>query len=289
MNKDYADFVDNLVDKHEDRLDAMLVRLERDIALLASQAPTKDGELFDLAWAVSARQQIKTSFDVILLQGITELYDGDFTDLSNLNYSTLNDIKAFTRLPPEVLVQLKRQKFTGFEEIANTYIDTIATDMYQYTLVGGNREEMIQRLRGHINGVYQASDQDEIEQLVEQAKSDDPKVSEQAINKLHSAYGSDRLGNNLRRYANVYVRDAVNEMNAELTIANAMEAEIEQFKYDGSNINDTREFCRTHKGKTYSMDEINEIWQGDWKGKKAGSPFIVRGGWNCRHYWTPVV
>ena len=69
----------------------------------------------------------------------------------------------------------------------------------------------------------------------------------------------------------------------------AMEAEIEQFKYDGSNINDTREFCRTHKGKTYSMDEINEIWQGDWKGKKAGSPFIVRGGWNCRHYWTPVV
>lgn len=288
MNKQYDDYIDNLISKHEQRLDEALVRLERDIARLASEAPLQDGKLFDLAWAVNARQSIQQAFNRNLLQEFTELYDGDFSELFNLNYDTINAIKPFAKLPPDVLLQLKRQKFTGFEEIANTYIDTLANDMYQYTLVSGDRDEMIARLRGSINGVYQASDQDEIAELVEQAKSDDEQVSEQAIKALHSKYSADKLGNNLRRYANVYVRDAVSELNAELTIASANVAEIDRFKYFGSNIKDTRDFCRKHSGKVYTREEIEQIWQGDWAGKKAGNPYIVRGGWNCRHSFVPI-
>ena len=288
MNSQYASYVENLEQKHEERLDEALTRLEARIARIASDAPLRDGELFDLAWAVQIRSQIQTAFNDELLILFTELYDDDFSEMEFLNYQAMSDIRAFTRLPAEVLQQLKSQKFTGFEEIANTYIDTLARDVYQYTLVGGDKDEMVMRLRGHINGVYQASSQDEIAELVEQAKSDDEEVAKNAINKLHAEYGADKLGNNLRRYANVYVRDAVNEISAEITIANAREAEFTEFRYSGSNIKDTRDFCRTHQNKTYSIDEIYEIWERDWKGKKAGDPFIVRGGWNCRHYWTPV-
>jgi len=36
-------------------------------------------------------------------------------------------------------------------------------------------------------------------------------------------------------------------------------------------------------------EELRRIWQGSWAGKSEGDPFIVRGGYRCRHTWLPVV
>ena len=34
-------------------------------------------------------------------------------------------------------------------------------------------------------------------------------------------------------------------------------------------------------------DEIREEWANNsWAGKSSGDPFIVRGGYNCRHHWV---
>ena len=66
------------------------------------------------------------------------------------------------------------------------------------------------------------------------------------------------------------------------------ESGADAWKYYGSNINDTRDWCRRHSGKTYTEEEIRELWTQDWVGKAAGDPFIVRGGYNCRHHWRPV-
>ena len=41
--------------------------------------------------------------------------------------------------------------------------------------------------------------------------------------------------------------------------------------------------------KTFTEEEINSKWQGSWAGKAPGDPFIVRGGYNCRHHWLPIV
>ena len=35
-------------------------------------------------------------------------------------------------------------------------------------------------------------------------------------------------------------------------------------------------------------EEIEEIWSGSWAGKIDGNPFIVRGGYNCRHRFRAV-
>jgi hypothetical protein len=44
-----------------------------------------------------------------------------------------------------------------------------------------------------------------------------------------------------------------------------------------------------HNMKTYTEDEIREMWaENEWTGKAAGDPFIVRGGYNCRHHFRPV-
>ena len=41
--------------------------------------------------------------------------------------------------------------------------------------------------------------------------------------------------------------------------------------------------------KIYTEEELRRIWKGSWAGKSEGDPFIVRGGYRCRHTWLPVV
>ena len=48
-------------------------------------------------------------------------------------------------------------------------------------------------------------------------------------------------------------------------------------------------FCRNMLNKTLTETEIRDIWNTrPWKGKSPGDPFIVRGGYRCRHTWLPT-
>jgi hypothetical protein len=58
-----------------------------------------------------------------------------------------------------------------------------------------------------------------------------------------------------------------------------------RFKYAGGLIPTSRPFCSTHDGGIYTDKEITNIWSGSWEGKAPGDPFVVRGGYNCRHFW----
>ena len=110
-----------------------------------------------------------------------------------------------------------------------------------------------------------------------------------AVDRLHSVYSADRLGNNLRRYATTYATDSLNQFSASLTATTANEQGIDRFEYYGDVIRDSREFCKKHVGKEYTREEIDRIWAGSWAGKAPGDPFLVRGGYNCRHQWLPIV
>ena len=46
----------------------------------------------------------------------------------------------------------------------------------------------------------------------------------------------------------------------------------------------TREIARS-----FPDQEIRDIWNNQgWQGKSTGDPFIVRGGYRCRHTWIPT-
>jgi hypothetical protein len=63
-----------------------------------------------------------------------------------------------------------------------------------------------------------------------------------------------------------------------------------KFRYVGGVIQTSRGFCRSHNNKVYTRKQIETIWRGNsWGGKSPGNPFIVRGGYNCRHFFVPVV
>lgn len=284
---DHARIVERLGDTHEERMYAVLQELEEKIAALVVSSPTKDGRLFDLAWAVQSRaqiQQIMRESYLTQADAIVREYDQVVESLGVM-YSQYD---SFVGVDNEIIANLKRVSFQGFEDIAITFSDDIANELYQNTLTGRPIDESIKNIRQKINGVYIQSNQSEIQRLVDIAVSDSPEA-EEAVRTLHQIYAADRVGNNMRRYASQMIHDSLMQFDASINVAAGKEAGAEKWKYYGSVIRDSRDWCKRHAGKTYTEDQIRTMWsENSWAGKASGDPFIVRGGYNCRHHWRPV-
>lgn len=105
----------------------------------------------------------------------------------------------------------------------------------------------------------------------------------EAVTNVKSAVSS-----NLKGYADQQVHDGLMQFNANVNVAIGKQSGATKWKYHGDVQDSTREHCREHVGKVYTEEEIAEIWSGSWKGKASGDPFVVRGGYRCRHHWRPV-
>ena len=57
----------------------------------------------------------------------------------------------------------------------------------------------------------------------------------------------------------------------------------------GTLIGTSRGWCEQHVGKIFTLEEIKKWETQTWSGKKGGSAFVSRGGWNCRHSWKPIL
>ena len=290
----YSDFLERLADQHQRRLAEALQVLERSIAALVDSAPqTPEGDLFDAAWAVEARTSIRQAMEQDYLQAVQEVV-GDYRGVASEQLAMLQEFGEFTRLPPEAISGLQRQSFQGFEAIANQQLDVLSKGVYEATLTGRSKSSLVEELRGSINGIYQASDQEEIRQLVEVAQNTTGATQKAAVDKLHSVYAADRLGNNMRRYATQLATDSLNQYSATLTATTANEQGIDHFRYYGDLITDSRDWCRDivnekDRKNLYTREEMDTLWEDKaWAGKAPGDPLIVRGGYNCRHQWLPV-
>lgn len=103
-----------------------------------------------------------------------------------------------------------------------------------------------------------------------------------------------RLGR-LDRYIRQVTTDAVNQFNAEYIRVINEETGLEWFRYSGSLIKDSREFCVVRAEKHYHKKEVEAwvtskgqpkpsgTWQGMIQGTNESNIFRLRGGWNCRH------
>jgi hypothetical protein len=105
----------------------------------------------------------------------------------------------------------------------------------------------------------------------------------QTVNNVRQTVSGD-----MKRYASQQVHDSLMQFDANVNVAIGNQAGATKWKYVGANDSVTRGHCRKHVGKVYTKEEILEIWSGSWKGKASGNPFVVRGGYNCRHQWRPV-
>ena len=284
---EYSDLLDRLADKHQQRIAAALQELEERIAQLMASAPLKDGELFDLEWALSARPELRKLIDDIYLAEV----QASIAQYKNVSASALSMLKTygdFTNVDASVINQLQLLSFQGFEAIAAEYLDVLATEIYQSTLTGRAFSESVKNLRQSINGIYIGSDSLEAKKLVDIAANGTKAQQAAAVEKLQTLYGRDRTGRNLRRYSVQMMQDSLMQFDASINTAIGKESGAEKWKYYGSLVRDSREFCEKRAGKVFTNEEIAQQWSGSWAGKAPGDPFIVRGGYNCRHHWRPV-
>ena len=290
--------LDKLADQHEQRIIDVLYRLEEDVIREVTRAT--GGKLVSQRLAIQLQPAIRNLVETTFLDEADTIINEEYNKIAKEVLDTFGEMpipkkfKSLTEVDLTTLNALKTQSFSGFEDIAERFLKIINDEVYQSTIAGRPFEDMVSNIRSHINGVYKQSNVAEINELVDfinENKFDNAKKAEieEAVRKLHTQYASDRAGNNLRRYASQIAHDSVMQFHGQFTVAKAKDAGLTHYRYTGTLVRDSRPFCRDMLNKTLTENEIRDIWNNQgWQGKSTGDPFIVRGGYRCRHTWIPT-
>ena len=257
--------LDKLTLNHETQIKKTLEDLEAqiisDIAehkrLLSTQPFSPELLRQKTAITIQLRNDFKKQFQNIFLAESDSLireYDqvvGEFMkEFGKLNIP--DKFKNLTKVDLDTISALKTQTFQGFEEVANTYLTEINTNVYQNVIGGRSFDDMVRDISGKLTGAV------------------------------------DVAGRPMSSHAGQLAHDSIMQFDAQFVKAKASSAGLTHFRYAGTAITTTRDFCQRHIGQVYSEEEIRSIWSGSWTGKSSGDPFVVRGGYRCRHTWNPV-
>jgi len=287
--------IDNLEAQHQELLFKTLRRLEQEVVNIASELPNKTGELYSTRLAIEIRPRLQQAIEEFYLKPV-QTFIKDYDKIAGVIVATYGklpipaEFKNITQADLVTIQQLKQLAFTNFQNLGNELANTLAGEVYQSTLVGRSFNDMVQTIREKINGIYQFSDNKKAQQLVEYiANNPDGAQVETAIDELKQVYGRTTAGDSFVKYASLLVTDSIMGFDGQLAKFRADELGLTSYLYYGSIIKDSRDFCRKHAGKVYTEEQIREIWANDTgQGRDQGSPFIVRGGYNCRHSWQPI-
>ena len=250
------EILERLADSHEAQIKKTLENLEADIISGISKATNEDN-ILTTKISIDLRKDLKRYMEQYRIDTDTLVRDYDqivnsfMEEFGQLNIP--DKFKSLTEVDLLTINQLKFQSFSGFEEIANRYLTEISANVYQNAIAGKPFNEMVKDIRGLITGDV------------------------------------DRRGRSMSTYASQIAHDSVMQFDGQFTVFKAKEAGLDKYKYTGTLVRDSRDHCRKHLGKSYTEEQIRQIWQGSWAGKAEGDPFIVRGGYRCRHTWIPIV
>ena len=298
-----------------------LDKIETDVVNLVNKNLPKsdDFKLFNLRSAIAVQPLIRQTLEKEYLRwSDTVVRDGfnkqakrierAFREVGNIPVA----FQQLTESDLTLIQNLKRQTYTQFKDVSNTFTRRLSEKIYQYTLIGSDPVELEEELRRTINGIYASAKDSEVNELVKSIKRDEVRLRkldkrtvqgkalknklDKNIQTLQSKFARDRAGENMKRYAGQILNDSLREFDATLNLAKSNDAGLTHVVYQGSNIPTTRDFCRLvrsgaydkRNGGLFTIDEVRKLWRRNWKGKKPGDPFIVRGGYNCRHQWSFV-
>ena len=194
-----------------------------------------------------------------------------------------------------VAAELKAQAYTRLREEANTARENVNTEIVLGALGGYALATVAQNARHAINGLFITVDdlettrlQTKIRRLRAAASREEEEIT-RLMRQLRNKFQNVSVGKGMFESVSSEAHDMVMDFDGVFTIHRARQAGLKRFKYSGSVIGTSRDFCASHAGNTYTEDEIRRIWSSQsWSGKRSGDPFVVRGGHGCRHFFIPV-
>jgi hypothetical protein len=282
------------IDRFERLVDSVILTLQREFRMLTKAAEisigrlirsvNEPGDLLQLRPQILAQFQNLEQFRNQLPELLRELAEtgAEMQDIGELSSADLAAITALTSVVGnQIATEITRFQTTVTDSIitnsvAGTAVETIAeqTGFEISGLMAESTDPKVRRLQTELEDLQESNaDPDEIAALVRQ---------------LQAELGAVTRGGNLRETVNRAVTAAVVGFGAAYLMSRSRQRNIKRFQYVGGTIETSRDFCVEHDGNIYTEEEIYDIWDDDWPGKEEGDPFVVRGGYNCRHFWVPV-
>lgn len=249
-------------------------------------ATTTVDELLEL------RLEIDRDFQSIILDSIREF----MPELDTIARDTIKNTPGeVTPTDNRVAGELKAQAYERLQEQVNTAKSNVHTEIVVGALGGYALTAVAQNASHAINGFFITTSDVETTKLqnkikrMRAAESSAKDEINDLMRQLRKRFQNVSVGGGMYQSVSAEAHDMVMDFDGVFTIHRARQAGLKRFKYSGTLIANSRDFCIQHVGKTYTEEEIRRIWSSQsWSGKRAGDPFVVRGGERCRHFFIPV-
>lgn len=277
--------LDDIMDDFDARLESSSKVLENTITKRILATTTVD-ELLEL------RLEIDRDFQSIILDSIREF----MPELDTIARDTISNTPGeVTPTDNRVAGELKAQAYERLQEEVNTAKSNVHTEIvvgalggYALTQVAQNASHAINGFFITVNDVETTRLQNKIKRLKVAGENKSEEIND-LMRQLRKRFQNVSVGGGMYQSVSAEAHDSVMDFDGVFTIHRARQAGLKRFKYSGTLIKNSREFCKTHVGNTYTEEEIRRIWSSQsWSGKRAGDPFVVRGGERCRHFFIPV-
>lgn len=277
--------LDDIMDDFDARLESSSKVLENTITKRILATTTVD-ELLEL------RLEIDRDFQSIILDSIREF----MPELDTIARDTISNTPGeVTPTDNRVAGELKAQAYERLQEEVNTAKSNVHTEIvvgalggYALTQVAQNASHAINGFFITVNDVETTRLQNKIKRLKVAGENKSEEINS-LMRQLRKQFQNVSVGGGMYQSVSAEAHDSVMDFDGVFTIHRARQAGLKRFKYSGTLIKNSREFCKTHVGNTYTEEEIRRIWSSQsWSGKRAGDPFVVRGGEKCRHFFIPV-
>ena len=281
----HKQILDDIMDDFDAKLESSSKVLENTITKRILATTTVD-ELLEL------RLEIDRDFQSIILDSIREF----MPELDTIARDTIaNTPGEVTPTDNRVAGELKAQAYERLQEQVNTAKSNVHTEIVVGALGGYALTQVAQNASHAVNGFFITSSSVETTRLqnkIKRLRAAGENKSEEInslMRQLRKQFQNVSVGGGMYQSVSAEAHDMVMDFDGVFTIHRARQAGLKRFKYSGTLIKNSREFCVRHVGETYTEEEIRRIWSSEsWSGKRAGDPFVVRGGERCRHFFIPV-
>jgi len=277
--------LEDVMSRFDELVESTTTALENTIADRILATTTVD-ELLEL------RLEVDRDFQVIMLDSIREF----MPEIDAIARDTIaNTPGEVTPIDNRVANELKAQTYARLREEVNSAKSNVQTEIvmgalggYALTVTAQNARHAISGLFIKVNDVETTKLQNKIKRL-RAAESKEREEIAKSMRQLRQRFQNVSVGGGLLQSVKSEAHDSVMDFDGVFTIHRARQAGLKRFKYSGTLVGKSRDFCVNHVGETYTEEEIRAIWSSSsWSGKRSGDPFIVRGGHGCRHFFIPV-
>jgi len=281
----HSEIIDEVLDGFDDYMDSASKVLENRIAQRILETKTKD-ELLGL------RVVINDDFEELVSLKVRE-YIKEFDKIAVDTTKMVGD--EITPLDNRVASELKAQAYQSIDESVKTGRENVNTEIVIGAIAGMTVQAIAQNSRHAISGLFiQTNDLQTTllqKKLIRLRKATNRKEDDiaKAYSALKKKFAGVNVGSSLNNTVKAGMHDKVMDFDATFIKHRADQAGLTKFKYTGSLVSESRDFCIRNVGRTFTKAEAQSLWsRQSWKGKRSGDPFVVRGGHNCRHFWIPV-